>query len=120
MNDLIKVVQKCIDRIYNHLLVYVETEFHRKFGLFSPSVTGIDEAISRVKNSKPGEWGSSLEFEGDFEDLYSNCNSSLLEECTVRASSLSDLDVRSVEFILTLMKCIMIHISMNQMVPTKP
>ena len=55
MNDLIKVVQKCIDRIYNHLLVYVETEFHRKFGLFSPSVTGIDEAISRVKNSKTGK-----------------------------------------------------------------
>ena len=34
---------------------------------FHPRVTGIGEAISRVKNSQTGEWGSSLEFERDFE-----------------------------------------------------
>ena len=46
----------------------------RIFGKLSPSVTGIDEAIDRIKKSKTGNWGESIELEGDFGDLYSNCN----------------------------------------------
>ena len=42
------------------------------FYILSPSVNGIDKAISRVKNSKMGSWENSVELEGDFGDLYSN------------------------------------------------
>jgi len=74
MLDPIKLIQKILDNIYSHLLFYIENEFVRLYGKLSPSVTGIDEAITRVKKSKTGEWGNSIEMEGDFGDLYSNCN----------------------------------------------
>ena len=109
MNASIKVVQKCLDRGFNHLLYFVEEEFVRRFCLHSPSVTGIDEAITRVRNSKTGDWGSSFKFKGDLEDLYSNCHSGWLKECIRTASSLADLDVVSINFILILMRCVMNH-----------
>ncbi len=55
------VGKKILDNIYSHLLFYIENEFVRLYGKLSPSVTGIDEAITRVKKSKTGEWGNSIE-----------------------------------------------------------
>ena len=46
--DPIKIVQKILDKIFNHLLFYVENEFNVKFSKWSPSVGGIDEAINRI------------------------------------------------------------------------
>ena len=109
MNDPIRIIQKCLDGVYNHLLFYVEEEFNRRFGCLSPSVTGIDEAIARVKSSKTYDWGKSLEFEGDFSDLDSNCNKDLLGKCIKKACHLAKLDLSSVNYILTLMMCVMTH-----------
>ena len=52
-----------------------------RFNTLSPSVNGKDEDITRIKTSKMGNLGSSIEFEGDFGDLYSNCNEKLLLSC---------------------------------------
>ena len=82
MKDPIKVVQKILDKVFSHLLFYVEEKFHSIFGIVSPSVTGVTEAINcRFKKTKTGDWGNSLEMEGDFSDLFSNCNADLLIEC---------------------------------------
>ena len=37
-----------------------------------PSVVGVIEALQQLRNSEKGEWGSSVDLEGDFSDLYSN------------------------------------------------
>ena len=54
MKDPIKRVQITLDKIYSHLLYFVEKEFSRIYGILSPSITGIDEAIERIKKSKTG------------------------------------------------------------------
>ena len=69
MKDTIKVFQKVLDKIFNHILI-----------IFSPSVAGCKEAITRNKNTKTGPFGKSTELEGDFSHLYSNCNEGLLLE----------------------------------------
>ena len=102
MKDPIKRLQIILDKIYSHLLYFVEKEFSRLYGILSPSVTGIDEAIERIKKSKTGFWGSSIELEGDFGDLYSNCNKSLLESCINKAFKIAGLNSESVYYILNL------------------
>ena len=109
MKDPIKIVQKILDKIFNHLLFYVENEFNVKFSKWSPSVGGIDEAINRIKDSKVGNWGSSVEIEGDFSDLYSNCNKNLLISSVTRACKLASLSNSSVDYIKLLIECIMNH-----------
>ena len=47
--------------------------------------------------------------EGDFGDLYSNCNKNLLEECIITAGKISNLQNDSIDFILNLLKCSMNH-----------
>ena len=75
----------------------------------SVSITGIDEAINRVRKSKTWDWGKSIEFEGDFRDLYSNCNKELLEECLLKAGKIGKLEPTSIGFILNLIKVSMGH-----------
>ena len=53
--------------------------------------------------------GNSVEFEGDFGDLYSNCNKELLEKCLIKASRIGKLDQTSTEYILKLMNVSMSH-----------
>ena len=89
MNDPIKLIQKVLDKVYSNLLHDIETEFWRLYGKLSPSVTGIQEAIERVTTYKTGKWGNSIELEGDFGDLYSNCNQELLEKCLIKAAKIS-------------------------------
>ena len=48
MKDPIKREQIILDKIYSHLSYYVEKEFTRMYGVLSPSVTGIDEAVERI------------------------------------------------------------------------
>ena len=103
MNDPIKLVQKTLDKIYNHLLYFIEKEFNRVYGVLSPSVTRILESIDRIKKSQTGKWGKTIEMEGDFGDLYSNCNKNLLEECIITAGKISNLQNDSIDFILNLM-----------------
>ena len=109
MKDPIKRIQITLDKIYSHLLYFVETEFSRLYGILSPSVTGIDEAIERIKKSKTGCWGSTIELEGDFGDLYSNCNKNLLENCIIKACKIAGLNSESESYIINLMRCSMNH-----------
>ena len=51
-DPIYKLIQIVLDKIYSHLLYYIEIEFMRLYGKLSPFFTGIDEAIKRVKNSK--------------------------------------------------------------------
>ena len=109
MKDPIKVIQKILDKICNHLLFHIEENFNLQFGCISPSVTGVKEAISRIKASKTGRWGKSIEIEGDFTDLYSNCNEQLLLECVEQACKYAKLHESSFSYIRLLIKCIMSH-----------
>ena len=109
MNDPIKLVQKTLDKLYNHMLFFIEREFLRLFGALSPSVTGVSEAIERIKKSKTGNWGTSIEMEGDFGDLYSNCNKKLLKSCIIKAGKIAKLERDSVDYIIKLMECSMSH-----------
>ena len=109
MKDPIKVVQQILDKLFDHLLYYVENEFNVKYSKWSPSVCGIDEAISRIKESKIGNWGQSVEIEGDFTDLYSNCNKDLLISIVNRACKLATLSENSMNYIQILIECIMNH-----------
>ena len=84
LNDPIYTIQKAIDKIYNHLLNEIECAFVRRFNILSPSVNGVDEAVSRIQLSRTGDWGKSVELEGDFGDLYSICNAKLLLDCLLR------------------------------------
>ena len=109
MKDPIKIIQRILDRVFNHLLFHVENEFNIKFGKWSPSVGGIDESINRIKQSKTGNWGNSVEIEGDFSDLYSNCNKNLLISSVKTACKLASLSDNSIDYITLLITCIMDH-----------
>ena len=109
LKDPIKLIQKTLDKIYSHLIFYIESSFSKKFNLLSPSVNGIDEAIARIKKSKMGKWGSSVELEGDFGDLYSNCNEELLLSCVKTACKLANFSDSSFNYIKQLISCVMRH-----------
>ena len=109
MKDPIKIVQKILDKVFNHLLFYIQEKFQNLFGINSPSVTGVKEAIDRIKQTKTGEWGRSIELEGDFSDLYSNCNEELLIECVSEGCRYARLHESSISYIRLLIKCIMKH-----------
>ena len=109
MKDPIKVIQKILDKIFNHLLFHIEETFNSRFGLLSPSVTGVNEAMERIKNSKTGPWGRSIELEGDFSDLYSNCNQNLLTECVKKACRYANLHESTFQYIKLLIDSIMTH-----------
>ena len=86
MRDPLKMVQKALDKIY------------RLHGRLSPSVTGIDEAIERIRKTNTGNWGESFELEGDFGDLYSNCNKDLLKKCLKESCNLAKLYIGIIYF----------------------
>lgn len=109
MKDPIKVIQKILDKVFSHLLFYVEEKFHSMFGIVSPSVTGVTETINRFKKTKTGDWGNSLELEGDFSDLYSNCNVNLLLECVEESCKYAHFHASTFSYIKLLITCIMSH-----------
>ena len=96
MNDPVKLIQKVLDKVYKPFTTW--------YYELSPSVTGIEEAIQRIRKSKIGKWGKSIELEGDFGDLYSNCNTELLEKCLMKAGKIAKLEPTSIHYILNLMK----------------
>ena len=104
LRDPIKVVQKTLDKIYSHLLNYIEQSFTSKFNLLSPSVNGIDEAFKRIKISNTGSWN----LEVDFGDLYSNCNEHLLS-CIKTSCKMAKLSDNSYSYIEQLVQCLMRH-----------
>jgi len=77
--------------------------YHQNLGVL------IEEAIERIKKTHTGNWGESLKLEGDFGDLYSNCNKELLEKCLKHSCQLAKLSTESIEYILNLMSVSMNH-----------
>ena len=65
MKDPIAVIEKVLDKFYSYLLHILENDFIREFGFLSPSVTGVTEAIDRIKNHITGIWGQLMFLEGD-------------------------------------------------------
>ena len=70
LHDPIRAIQNILDKIFSHLFYFIEKAFHEKYGLLSPSVSGITEALDRMKLEETGAWGHSVELEADFTDLY--------------------------------------------------
>ena len=50
----------------------MENHFTDRYMKMGPTVIGVNEALEQLRNSEKGEWGSSVDLEGDFSDLYSN------------------------------------------------
>ena len=51
MNDPIQVLQLILDKIYSHLLHHLEEHFMEEFGRLSPSVSGVQEALDRLRDT---------------------------------------------------------------------
>ena len=99
MGDPITVIQKILDKLFNHVLHFKENEFVKRFRFSSPTVTGVKEAGERIRASSTGKRGSSIEIEGDFSDLYSNCNEELLKKHLKDGCKLAGFSEESVEYI---------------------
>ena len=102
LKDPLKTIQIVLNKIYGHLLHSMETEFHSRYKRFSPSVTGINEAIERISDSSTGDWGHSLEVQADFSDLYSNCEEDLLKKHVRTGCILADFSAETIEYIMRL------------------
>ena len=70
MKDPIKNVQVILDRVFDHILFYMEQHFHQRYRRMSPCVTCVLEAVERIKSTETGDFGESIELEADFSDLY--------------------------------------------------
>ena len=107
LQDPIKIIQKVLDKVYSHLLFYIEGEFNTKYGRMSPSVSGVNEALERIKHLKTGAWGTT-QLDGDFENMFSNCHKELLERHVRHGAELAGLGEDSIQFIFNL-----IHVNME-------
>lgn len=67
LNDPITIVQKILDKIYSFLLFHIEEEFRLRFGRLSPSVSGVTEALDRIKTFKTGAWGTTAQLDAGIE-----------------------------------------------------
>ena len=54
LKDPIRMLQKSLDKVYNHLLNELNCAFTCRFNILSPSVSGVDEAITRTQSSSTG------------------------------------------------------------------
>ena len=109
MHDPITTIQKILDRTFSHLLFYQEKHFVDRFGRCSPTVTGVDEAASRLKKAKIGNLGTSIELDDDFSDLYSFCDINLLKKHVKVACELAGFNTNTVYYINNL-----IFVEMNR------
>ena len=108
LQDPIKIIQKALDSIFGHLLYYIEEEFISKFGRLSPSVSGVNEALERIKHLKTGAWGTTAQLDADFENMYSNCHKDLLKLHVRHAAELAGFSEDTIQYIFNL-----IHVNME-------
>ena len=62
-----------------------------------------------MKSSWTLIWGCSLEIQGYFRDLYSNCNLNLLVSCVTKACRFAGFNSSTTDYINLPIKCLMIH-----------
>jgi hypothetical protein len=108
LNDPIKIIQKVLDNVYSHLLFFIEAEFNTRYGRMSPSVSGVNEALERVKRLNTGAWGTTAQLDADFENMYSNCHKELLKRHVRHAAELAGFSEESIQYIFNL-----IHVNME-------
>jgi hypothetical protein len=82
----------------------MEQHFAEKYGIMGPTVVGVNEALERLKGSKKGEWGSSIDLEGDFSDLYSNVDITTLKKYVQMGSDIARISKSSQTYILNLLE----------------
>ena len=109
MNDPIQVLQLILDKIYSHLLNCLEQQFMTEFGRLSPSVTGVQEALDRLKGTASGSWGRSVQLDADFSNMYSNCNATLLKESVRICAVFAGFSEATIEYIENLITVNMEH-----------
>ena len=108
LHDPIKIIQKVLDNVYSHLLYFIEAEFNTKHGRISPSVSGVNEALDRVKHLRTGAWGTMAQLNADFENMYSNCHKELLKRHIRHAAELAGFSEESIQYLFNL-----IHVNME-------
>ena len=104
LNDPLKIIQSVLNKIFGHILYFMEKHFHERFNRLSPSVTGINEAIQRITEVEHGEWGQSLEVQSDFSDLYSNIDEKLLKHNIAIGCKLANISESSQAYIFHLVE----------------
>ena len=109
VRDPIKIIQKILDKIFIIFCFILNRNLSVNLGLSPLQSQGFKKLISRIKQSTTGDWGSSIELAGDFSDLYSNCNCTLLTECVKQACSFSNFHESSFQYVRLLINCIMTH-----------
>ena len=108
LQDPIKIIQKALDSIFGHLLYFIEEEFISKLGRLSPSISGVNEALDRIKQLKTGSWGTTAQLDADFENMYSNCHRDLLKKHVRHAAELAGFNEDTIQYIFNL-----IHVNME-------
>jgi len=63
LHDPITIIQKVLDKIYSFLLFHIEEEFRIRYNRLSPSVSGVIEALERIKSFKTGAWGTTAQLD---------------------------------------------------------
>jgi hypothetical protein len=104
MSDPIQVIQLALDHVFNHIIYFQEKEFAKRYGRNSPSVTGVDEALFRHKKSYTGFFGTSMEIEADFSNLYSFCEINLLKKHVEKGLKLANISDASKDYIFNLIE----------------
>ena len=103
MNDAIKIMQFILDRVFDHVLFYME--FHDKYKRLSPTVTGINEAIDRIKHTFFEDFHKGVILEMDFEDMYSsNINKTMLKKYFKKGALLARFSETSILYIFSLIE----------------
>ena len=109
MHDPIQVLQIILDKVYSHLLYHLELQFISEFGKLSPSVSGVQEALDRLRATESDDWGTTLQFDADFKNMYSNCNVQLLKDSIKICAGYAGLSEATVDYINNLVDVNMTH-----------
>ena len=57
LNDPIRTVQIILDKVFNHILFFMEQEFATKYSCYSPTVSGVDESLDRLRDTSFERFG---------------------------------------------------------------
>jgi hypothetical protein len=109
LNDPIRTVQIILDKFFNHILYYMELEFATKYSCYSPTVSGIDESLHRLRETSFERFGKGVILEADFSDMYSNINENLLKKYVKMGAELAGLNDDSIQYIFSLIEVNMRH-----------
>ena len=87
MSDPTQVIQSILYKMFSHLLFFVEEQFFKEFNMMSPSITGVEEAIERLKDPKFDDFSKGIILESDFKNMYSYINVTMLKKYVKIASN---------------------------------